>query len=255
MNLDIQKIAQAIDDMGGKLPGGFEGGETKGAPKEGPSFFPDLMHPDKEEVPTNVKHRKSMLDTASAIAVVALLKKELHKIGCTLKDYRIEFTLNGVDINNIKVGTPNIEDLRKKIDKLDDADKARISDKVTSMALVAINDPLKERIKKEMGLDISFFEYEKADVGAASLGIAKEEEKPEMPPPAPMPMPTDMGAGQPPLEGVPGAEAELGALPPAGEEAAPEVVEPALEGSPKSEAEAPAPAEEEEGLPPPPPAI
>lgn len=251
MSLDINKIAKAIEDMGDEvdtqaLMGNVkEGGEDQ---KEGPSFFPDLMHPAKEQVPTNVKHRKSMLDTASAIAVIALLKKELHKIGCTLKDYRIEFTLNGVDINNIKVGTPNIEDLRKKIDKLDDEDKSRISDKVTTMALVAVNEPLKERIKKEMGLDISFFEYEKADVGAASLGIAKEKEEPQMPPvPAMPPMPMG-GAGAMPTE--PGLEAGLEA---GGAPAEPEAempVEPALEEPPTGDEMAP---EDEEELPPPPP--
>lgn len=252
MNLDIKKIAKAMEDMGSDVDLDSlmrdvqDGGEEK---EEGPSFFPDLLHPTKEEVPTNVKHRKSMLDTSSAIAVIALLKKELHKIGCTLKDYRIEFTLNGVDINNIKVGTPNIEDLRKKIEKLSDEDKSRISDKVTTMALVAVNEPLKERIKKEMGLDISFFEYEKADVGAASLGIAKEKEEPEVPPMPPMPPMPMGGAGAMPAE--PGLEAGA-EMPPPGEPGAEMPVEPALE-EPPAGVEGEAPPEGEEELPPPPP--
>lgn len=258
-DFDIEKIAKAIEDMPNlDMERGSE--ESESEENSGPSFFPDVMKKPSEDVPTISKNKKSMLDTSSAIAVVAMLKKELHKIGCTLKDYRIEFTLNGVDINNITVGTPNIEELRKKIDKLPDDDKARLSDKVTAMALVAINDPLKKRIKDEMGMDIKFFEYEKADIGAASLGVAPEE--PEEPPMPPMLPPMAAPALTPEAPAPEGAAAELGAgelPPPPPEEGGEMAVEPELEGAPDVGAvDITGPAAEggePEMPPPPPPAI
>ncbi len=225
-------------------------GEEEVEGEGGPSFMPDLLSGKEEPPPQSIKHKKSMLDTATAVSVVSLLKQELHKIGCTLKDYRIEFTVNGVDINNITVGTDNVEELRSKVGDLDDDEKARVASKVTTLAMIAVNDALKERVKQDLGLNISLFEYDNADMGAASLGLPEPEDpiqdiantidieqpmggmggpemgaEPEMPVDPGLEGAPDMGA--PPPGGLPDA-----GMPPPGPEA----------GAPPGGAPAPAPA-------------
>lgn len=191
-----------------------EEGEEGSEDKQGPSFMPDLLS-GREETPPSVKHKKSMIETGTAISVVSILKQELHKIGCTLKDYRIEFTINGVDINNIKIGTNNVEELRGKLGDLDAEEKARIASKITTLALVAVNEPFKERIKQDLGLNISLFEYDNADMGAASLGVPDE---PEMDP----------------IQGIADTIPDMG-MPPAEEPAAPAPEEPAMPVEPSME--------------------
>ena len=265
-DLDIEKIAQSIDgeepEEGAEAAPEVDGEEQEEGVEEnadeeseedeeggGPSFMPDLMGGADEPPPQNIKHKKSMLDTATAVSVVALLKQELHKIDCNLKDYRIEFTVNGVDINNITVGTADVEALRARTSDLDDEEKARIASKVTTLAMVAVNDALKERVKQELGLDLSLFEYENADIGAASLGFPEPEEPEEAnpiqdiansievppmagetPPEAPALPGSEEMPVEPGLEGAP----DMGAMPPAAPDVAgappavaPEVAAPA----------------------------
>lgn len=140
-----------------------------------PSFMPDLFNDEEGGLPDG--DHDSAIDVSTAIHAVAIIKQELGSINCTLKDYRIEFNVNGFDINHVKIGTNDISVLRTKVGDLGNIkDRHKISSKVSSLAMRAINSKLKERMRNELGIDTQAFEYDGADQGAYSMKTVTEEE-------------------------------------------------------------------------------
>ncbi len=245
-DLDIERIAKTLADnmenptitkkvdgqpakkmdigaLAKKAEGAQEKGQEKPAASGGkrPSFMPDLSGtPDR--TPPEGASKNSQIDTATAISAVTILKQELAKVGCQLSDYQIKFNLNGIDINGVKVTTPNIDDLRKSIPEIEGDAKHKIASKVSSLAMRAIQKQLATRIQTELGLNTSAFEYENTDQAALSMAVTPEEPEtgPEeiagmmepglddmLPPPGaeptPEPAPVDMGEPAPTPEMAP----------------------------------------------------
>lgn len=238
-DLDIERIARALGDTledpvitkkeEGKqkvtltTPEKEGAGVTKDSAGDGerPSFIPDLSG-DVDRTPPKNTSQNSQIDTATAISAVGILKQELSKIDCTLQDYQIKFNLNGVDINKIKVAANNMDELRTKVPEAEGDDRHKFASKVASLALRAIQQPLNDRIKDELGLSTASFEYEESDQGALSMSVPSEEDNaPEEIAGLMEPELGDMGAPEaaPPMGGELGGE--MG-----GEELTPNAMEP-----------------------------
>jgi hypothetical protein len=185
-DIDIKRIAKIVSgemddptlvkkDETGEQEIDIDGGSNAEEPTEkgGPSFMPDLASTDNTPPET---HQNSDVDTATAISVVAALKQELGKIGCTLKDYQIKPNLNGFDLENIRVGTENIDELRKMVPNMDGENRHKIANKVASLALRAISDGMAMRMKDEFGFDMKAFEYDGADVGSIAFNVQAPED-------------------------------------------------------------------------------
>jgi hypothetical protein len=179
------------------MPEGFEAPKKK--PK--PSRMPNLSY-GKDRRP---KPRPSVVTTAEAITILAVLKQELQKIDCILQTYYIRSHVRGVDIEKIKVFCSDLPALRDKVadmDTNDDLEHDRMQ-KPTSLALIAISSSFKERLRDELRLEAQLFDFEDSDYGIVSVTVPVEKIEPPAPPPMP-PMP-------PPMEptGAPGPDEEV----------------------------------------------
>lgn len=235
----------SVDELAGKADA-----EASASGGKRPSFMPDLSGT-ADRTPPKGTSKNSQVDTGTAISAVTILKQELANVGCQLKDYQIKFNLNGIDIQGVKVTTDNLDELRKLVPNVDGDQRHKIASKISSLAMRAIQQPLADRIREELGLDTSAFEYANVDQAGLSMAVQPEEEdtgpediagmmEPElgdmMPPtepvqePAPLemepapaePMPPEGGMGAEPMPGIapepmpsgPAPAAPAGGMPP-----------------------------------------
>lgn len=150
-----------------------------GKKKQKPSRMPNLSY-SKEK---SESKRPSVISIPEAINVVALLKKELKKINCNLKNYFIRTHIRGIDIEKITVFCSDVRNLRKTVKKMD-TNKVLEHDrmqKTTSLALIAISKKFKKKLKNELRLEAQLFDFEDSDYGIISVTvpIKKKEKEPE----------------------------------------------------------------------------
>jgi hypothetical protein len=171
------------------MPEGFE------APKKKvkPSRMPNLSY-GKDRRP---KPRPSVISTAEAINVLALLKQELQRIDCILKSYYIRAHVRGLDIEKIQVYCSDMAALRNRVMDMDGDEQIEHDrmQKVTSLALLAVSGKFKNRLRDELRLEAQLFDFEDSDMGIVSVTVPIERMEPPAPMPAPlppMPEPMDM---------------------------------------------------------------
>lgn len=150
MDPNIAKIAQEMD-----------GGETTP-----PSGHKDAVKSDKG----------SQLTKGIALDVLAIIRDELGRLGCRLKDYYIDFTAAGFDISNIDI---DIKDPQRIVDAVKEAEpevRHEWSKRPTRYAYMAANVEIARRIKEELGLDYRAFAGEETGKVLVSLAEPKEEQ-------------------------------------------------------------------------------
>jgi len=93
---------------------------------------------------------------------------------CVLKDFRVKFHLNGFDIDEIKVSTSNLDELRSKLTP--EEIKSLPSDDTTSMAMQAIKKEFGQVMNDKYGYDAGVFAYDNSDAGGISISKMPEEQ-------------------------------------------------------------------------------
>lgn len=181
-----------------------------GKKKQKPSRMPNLSY-SKEK---SESKRPSVISIPEAINVVSVLKKELKKINCNLKNYFIRTHIRGIDIEKITVFCSDIRELRKMVKKMD-TEKVLEHDrmqKTTSLALIAISKKFKRKLKNELRLEAQLFDFEDSDYGIISVTVPikkeEEEQKPETPQIPSFETPTETPTETPPEEETPAAGSE-----------------------------------------------
>jgi hypothetical protein len=190
----VARIAQAMDadNGGGKPPPGAEGHR-------------DAVKTDKE----------SQLSKGVALDIITIVRDELNKNGCRLKNYYVDFTASGFDIADIEI---DVKDQQRVIDIVKEAEpevRHEFSKNPTKYAYMAANIEIARRVKEELGLDYRAYAGQKT----GKILVSVNEPKEEMPlPPSQEPgLPAELIAGveEPPahddsIEGYgPGDEMEL----------------------------------------------
>lgn len=189
------------------------GSSVKKKPK--PSRMPNLSFSSSRSKGPKDSKRPSVISTADSINIVGILKRELQKINCNLKNYFVRSHIRGVDIEKIQVFCSNIRELKKTIRKMDVnkiLDHERMKN-TTSLALMAISKKFKNKLRGELKLEAELFDFEDSDYGVISVTVpvAKKQKAPApapLPPPPPMPMPTPSAPEQKPIGPEPGSPEE-----------------------------------------------
>lgn len=133
----------------------------------------------------------SQLSLSMSLEVLNIVRQELHNVGCTLKDYRIDFTTKGFDIKNIKVNVPDPKRVVEILKQSQPEVRHEIDKSPTRYAMMVANVEIARRVNEELGLDYGAMAYPKADVVAISVQEPKEE-KPLPEPPKPDTVPQDV---------------------------------------------------------------
>lgn len=173
-----------------------------GKKKQKPSRMPNLSH-SKKNKKQDQKH-PSIISTAEAINIIGILKKELKKINCNLKNYFVSNHIRGIDIEKIDIFCSDMKALRKIIKEMD-VNKVVEHDrmqKATSMALMAIAKKFKNKLRNELRLEAQLFDFEDSDYGIISVTtpVKKMQKKVEAAPaPAPAPAPAAPAPEEPPI--------------------------------------------------------
>lgn len=173
-----------------------------GKKQQKPSRMPNLSFSNnKKEI--KPKH-SSVISTSEAINVVGLLKKELQKINCNLKNYFVRSHIRGIDIEKIIIFCSDTKELRRMVKRMDinktiDHDRMK---NTTSLALIAIAKKLKKKLKNELRLEAELYDFKDSDYGVISVTVPVVKKEPIVPPPAPMPVaPAPAPAAAPQEEG------------------------------------------------------
>ena len=200
----VARIAQAMDaDNGG------------GKPPPGAPNHRDAVKTDKE----------SQLSKGVALDIISILRDELNKIGCRLKNYYVDFTASGFDIADLEI---DVKDQQRVIDIVKEAEpevRHEFSKNPTKYAYMAANIEIARRVKEELGLDYRAYAGQKT--GKILVSVNEPKEEMPLPPSQEAGLPAELIAGveeplqhDPNVEGYgPGEEMEL--PPGMGPEAAP----------------------------------
>ena len=177
---------------------------------------------DIEKIAKGVDPEKgSILDDATALSALGMLKQELYEKDCKLIDFKIGFDPTGFDIKglNIKCSNPQkILDALRDVETLPGQLKPQsMFDKMpNSYSISAILGTLKRRAEDEFGVSLSTASYEN-DYVVLSFFPAEEKEElmPEEPPMEEPPMeepPPEETEAEPSPESVPSDEVDWEAM-------------------------------------------
>ena len=151
-----------------------------------PEVPPAKAPPDKGHRDAVTGENDSQLSNGIALDVVSIIRDELGSLGCRLKDYYIDFTVDGFDISKIDIA---VKDPQRIIDAIKEAEpevRHEFSKKQNRYAYMAANVEIARRVNDELGLDYKAFVGEKTGKILVSVNEPKEE-KP-LPPSQEMPM-------------------------------------------------------------------
>lgn len=212
----------------------------KPAPK--PTKMPNLGYGGKSVRP---KATNSVISTAEAINIVAILKQELQKVDCVLRDFYVRKHARGVDVDKIKIFSAHTNDLRQRVRDMDPDGEVPHDrrNRITSLALMVVNHKVRKRMEEELNLDAALYDYDDVDLGVMSVTVPSSNPDPEEMDEAPFGFPpTEPG----PEETFPPPEEEGATPPPGGEEEvySPEDEEMDLGGVEEEQGAPPLPGEE-----------
>lgn len=175
----------------------------------------------------HIQRYPSVIDDNTALSALRILKQLLHKNDCILMNFKIKFSPNTIEFQNIEI---RCKDEQKVLDALEQIEtapgeldlKGQFGRMPNSYSITAVLGDLNKRISDELGLTVRGAAYDNDYVVLTFLPAVR---KPEPPPPMPEPLPEmpEM-PGEEPLpgeegeeEGMPGeemgAEEELEAMP------------------------------------------
>lgn len=188
----IQQIANAMDDGSGKPPAG---------------------HPNHRDAVKS--DNLSQLSKGIALDIVSIMRDELNKLGCRLKNYYVDFTASGFDIADIEI---DVKDQQRVIDVVKEAEpevRHEFAKSPTKYAYMAANIEIARRVKEELGLDYRAYAGQKT--GKILVSVNEPKEEMPLPPSQEAGLPAELIAGveEPPahddsVEGyAPGEEMEL----------------------------------------------
>ena len=176
---------------------------------------------DIEKIAKGVDPEKgSILDDATALSALSMLKQELYEKDCKLIDFKIGFDSTGFDIKGLNVKCSNPQ---KILDALRDVETVpgqlkpqSMFDKMpNSYSMSAILGTLKRRAEDELGLSLRAASYEN-DYVVLSFFPAEEKEElmPEEPPmeEPPMEEPPEETEAEPSPDAVPSDEIDWEAM-------------------------------------------
>jgi hypothetical protein len=156
----------------------------------------------------------SELSNAVALDVVAIVRDELHKIGCRLDDYYVDFNAGGFDISRIKIDT---NDPARVIDIVKHADPSvrhEVSKQPNKYAYMAANVAIADRIRDELGLEYKALGSPKDGKDTVLVSVREPEEEKPLPPEQEFSeLPPEVIHGvEEPIEPEEGGELDLGGL-------------------------------------------
>jgi len=127
----------------------------------------------------------SQLSTEISLDVIRIVRDELSKFGCDLKDYHIDFNVEGFNISDVKLSCPNPSIIIDVLKTTEPEVRHEYFNAPTKYAFKAANIEIAKRINDELGLDYKGFEYKNSD--KISMSVREPEvEKPlpqeELPP-------------------------------------------------------------------------
>jgi hypothetical protein len=122
----------------------------------------------------------SQLSKGIALDVLTIIRDELGKLGCRLKDYYVDFTATGFDISHIDI---DIKDPQRIVDAVKEAEpevRHEWSKRPTRYAYMAANIEIARRIKEELGLEYRAFAGQ--ETGKVLVSVAEPKEEQPLPP-------------------------------------------------------------------------
>jgi hypothetical protein len=137
---------------------------------------------DQESIADNITddpnvggEKKSQLSTVIALDALTIVRDELSKLGCQLKNYYITFNAEGFDIDNIKIQCQDPSRIIEVLKVAEPEVRHEFSKSPTRYAYKAANIEIARRIDAELGLDYKALEFEKSDKVLVSIREPKEE--------------------------------------------------------------------------------
>ena len=169
--------------------------------------FAEALEGDHGQDPEDEHPKGSMLNTATSLDVLKIVRDELSRLGCRLVDYHVSFTAAGFDITKIKIKCDNPQMVMDALKEAEPEVRHEFTHAPTRYAYTAANVEIARRVQDELGLDYEAFGFEESDAVNVSVSEPKEElPLPQSEVPAPDAIAAGMGDELTPIEGEPGLE-------------------------------------------------